>query len=80
MLAEYFAITISPEGLLTTLPLVLKDYIPPYAKLPTFIRRLGHNVPASPRHADSRSTGSRKNRASSLFYANLRYFIPPSRL
>jgi len=35
---------ISPEGVLTTLPLLLKNYTPHYGKLPSFIRRLGRNV------------------------------------
>ena len=44
MLNEYFAITITDEGQLTTLPLLLKDYTPALSKLPNFLYRLGPNV------------------------------------
>ena len=47
MIAEYFSITVTPEGVLTTLPLLLKNYSPHFGKLPSFIRRLGRNVPRS---------------------------------
>ena len=44
MIAEYFALTITLEGNLTTLPLLLRNYTPHYGKLPSFLRRLGRNV------------------------------------
>jgi DNA mismatch repair protein MLH1 len=45
MILEYFNITISETGELSTLPLLLKMYTPNYGKLPLFLRRLGQNVP-----------------------------------
>ena len=45
MIAEYFALNITSEGILTTLPLLLKNYTPHFGKLPSFLRRLGRNVP-----------------------------------
>lgn len=44
MLSDYFNITITPEGDLCTLPLLLKGYLPSMGKLPTFLLRLGPNV------------------------------------
>ena len=44
MIAEYFALTITPEGILTSLPLLLRNYTPHYGKLPSLLRRLGRNV------------------------------------
>ncbi|CAG8480636.1 7962_t:CDS:10 [Ambispora leptoticha] len=44
MLQEYFAITISEKGELTTLPLMLKGYAPNMDKLPTFLLHLGTEV------------------------------------
>ena len=41
MLLEYFAMEISPEGSLISIPLLLKGYTPPLAKLPRFLMRLG---------------------------------------
>ncbi|KAL9127752.1 MAG: hypothetical protein Q9217_003435 [Psora testacea] len=41
MLREYFNLDISPEGELTTIPLLLKGYTPNLAKLPRFLMRLG---------------------------------------
>lgn len=46
MIAEYFALKITAEGVLTSLPLLLKNYTPNFGKLPSFLRRLGRNVPA----------------------------------
>jgi hypothetical protein len=43
-MAEYFSIDVTPEGVLTGLPLLLKNYTPHYGKLPSFLRRLGRNV------------------------------------
>ena len=41
MLREYFSIAITDEGLLQTIPLMLKGYMPCMAKLPMFLLRLG---------------------------------------
>jgi DNA mismatch repair protein MLH1 len=45
MIAEYFSLTITAEGILTSLPLLLRNYTPHYGKLPSFLLRLGRNVP-----------------------------------
>ena len=45
MIQEYFSLVITKEGILTSIPLLLKNYTPSYGKLPSFIRRLGQNVP-----------------------------------
>lgn len=44
MLKEYFALDISEDGELLSLPLMLKGYMPCLAKLPTFLLRLGPHV------------------------------------
>lgn len=44
MLAEYFALTISESGLVESLPLLLRDYIPNLDNLPSFLMRLGPQV------------------------------------
>lgn len=44
MLQEYFSLEISPTGELISIPLMVKDYTPPLAKLPRFLLRLGPNV------------------------------------
>ena len=44
MLAEYFALTISESGLVESLPLLLRDYIPNLDYLPSFLMRLGPQV------------------------------------
>ncbi|KAI0076514.1 DNA mismatch repair protein MutL [Panus rudis PR-1116 ss-1] len=44
MLKEYFAMTISADGLLQSIPLLLKDYTPNLDKLPMFLMRLGPQV------------------------------------
>ena len=44
MLAEYFALDISEEGELLTIPLMMKGYMPSMAKLPNFLLRLGPHV------------------------------------
>ncbi|KAK9449306.1 histidine kinase-like ATPase [Limtongia smithiae] len=44
MLMEYFSMDISEKGDLQTLPMLLKGYIPPIAKLPEFIYRACKNV------------------------------------
>jgi len=44
MLAEYFSLEISEQGEVLSLPLLLKGYTPPMAKLPRFLLRLGPHV------------------------------------
>ncbi|KAJ5747404.1 uncharacterized protein N7511_009100 [Penicillium nucicola] len=44
MLNEYFAMQISPDGHLLTIPLLLKGYVPALSKLPRFLLRLGPYV------------------------------------
>ncbi|KAF8962298.1 DNA mismatch repair protein MutL [Flammula alnicola] len=41
MLADYFSLTISEAGLVESLPLLLRDYIPNLDNLPSFLMRLG---------------------------------------
>jgi hypothetical protein len=47
MLSEYFSLNISPDGLVQSLPLLLRDYTPNLDKLPHFLMRLGPQVSAS---------------------------------
>ncbi|KAJ8509480.1 hypothetical protein ONZ45_g8355 [Pleurotus djamor] len=44
MLAEYFSLRISGNGLVESLPLLLRDYTPNLDKLPGFLMRLGPQV------------------------------------
>lgn len=44
MLIEYFSLTISMEGLVESIPLLLKNYTPNLDKLPLFLMRLGPQV------------------------------------
>jgi DNA mismatch repair protein MLH1 len=44
LLAEYFALEITEEGELCTIPLLVKGYTPSMAKLPQFLLRLGPYV------------------------------------
>lgn len=44
MYQEYFQITFTETGSLTTLPMLLKNYSPPLEKLPIFLYRLATNV------------------------------------
>ena len=44
MLAEYFSLEISESGLLESIPLLLKDYVPNLDRLPEFLVRLGPQV------------------------------------
>lgn len=44
MLQEYFSMEVSPTGELFSIPLLVKGYTPPMAKLPRFLLRLGPNV------------------------------------
>lgn len=44
MLAEYFALEVSEEGELLSIPLLVKGYMPSMAKLPNFLLRLGPHI------------------------------------
>ncbi|CAK4033754.1 DNA mismatch repair MLH1 [Lecanosticta acicola] len=44
MLSEYFALSVSAEGELLSIPLLVKGYTPSMAKLPNFLLRLGPHV------------------------------------
>ncbi|PBK94630.1 DNA binding protein [Armillaria gallica] len=44
MLSEYFSLDISPDGLVESLPLLLRDYTPNLDKVPYFLMRLGPQV------------------------------------
>ncbi|CAI6274746.1 unnamed protein product [Periconia digitata] len=44
LILEYFSMDITPEGLLCTIPLLIKGYTPSFAKLPGFLLRLGPYV------------------------------------
>lgn len=48
MLKEYFAMEITESGELTSIPLLLKGYMPSLGKLPSFVLRLGPNVIRAP--------------------------------
>ena len=44
MLLEYFSMTISEDGMVETIPLLLRNYSPNLDKLPLFLMRLGPQV------------------------------------
>lgn len=44
MLSDYFSLNISQDGLVESLPLLLRDYTPNLDKLPLFLMRLGPQV------------------------------------
>lgn len=44
MLAEYFAMEVSEDGDLSSIPLLMKGYTPSMAKMPNFLLRLGPHV------------------------------------
>lgn len=44
MLHEYFSMDVSEDGRIETLPLLMKGYLPAFAKLPSFLLRLGPRV------------------------------------
>ncbi|ORY65320.1 uncharacterized protein BCR38DRAFT_195217 [Pseudomassariella vexata] len=44
MMLEYFSLEINPAGELLSIPLLCKGYMPPIAKLPQFLLRLGPHV------------------------------------
>jgi DNA mismatch repair protein MLH1 len=48
MLAEYFAMDITPDGEVQSLPHLLKEYTPDLNKLPAFLMRLGPQVRVFP--------------------------------
>ena len=86
MLAEYFALTISDSGLVESLPLLLRDYIPNLDNLPGFLMRLGPQVFIYPLICTftsfvngERLTGQQKRSVSILFSASLHISIPQSR-
>lgn len=44
MLSEYFSMSISESGMLESIPLLLKEYVPNLDRLPEFLMRLGPQV------------------------------------
>jgi DNA mismatch repair protein MLH1 len=44
MLSDYFALDISADGMVESLPVLLRDYTPNLDKLPNFLMRLGPQV------------------------------------
>jgi DNA mismatch repair protein MLH1 len=44
MLAEYFSLNISESGLVQSIPLLLRDFVPNLDYLPMFLMRLGPQV------------------------------------
>lgn len=44
MLKEYFSFDITEDGMLTGLPMIIRDYVPCMDKLPVFLLRLGTEV------------------------------------
>jgi DNA mismatch repair protein MLH1 len=44
MVVEYFMPTLSREGMVETIPLLLRDHTPNLDKLPRFLMRLGPQV------------------------------------
>jgi DNA mismatch repair protein MLH1 len=44
MLADYFSLTITEDGLVESIPLLLRDYVPNLDNLPSFLMRLGPQV------------------------------------
>ena len=79
MLSEYFCLTITDEGLVQTLPLILRGYTPNLDKLPLLLMRLGPQVkPDNPfpyQHPLTlyyipRLTGRTKNGVSNPSFAN----------
>jgi hypothetical protein len=44
MLLDYFSLNISINGMVESLPLLLRDYTPNLDKLPNFLMRLGPQV------------------------------------
>lgn len=48
MLKDYFLLEITDDGLVASLPLLLKGYVPNIDKLPLFLMRLGPQVTYMP--------------------------------
>ncbi|KZP14929.1 DNA mismatch repair protein MutL [Athelia psychrophila] len=69
MLAEYFALHITADGMVESLPLLLRDYTPNLDKLPSFLMRLGPQVDWS---SEANCFGS--------FLRELAYFYVPGPL
>lgn len=44
MLKDYYSLTVTEDGQMTTLPILLRGYIPTLDKLPMFLLRLGTEV------------------------------------
>ncbi|KLU81881.1 hypothetical protein MAPG_00962 [Magnaporthiopsis poae ATCC 64411] len=44
MILEYFSLEVTPTGELVSIPLLVRGYTPPLAKLPLFLLRLGPHV------------------------------------
>jgi DNA mismatch repair protein MLH1 len=44
MLSQYFSLSLSPPGVVTGIPLLLKSYTPPLGKLPAFLLRVATEV------------------------------------
>jgi DNA mismatch repair protein Mlh1 C-terminus len=71
MISEYFSLNITSDGVLESVPLLLKNYTPYYGKLPTFIRRLGRNVlPNSTTRTNLRLIGLPRSLVSNRFLEN----------
>jgi DNA mismatch repair protein Mlh1 C-terminus len=77
MISEYFSMNITSDGVLESVPLLLKNYTPHYGKLPTFIRRLGRNVDSQNSNiwTNVRLTGTMRNLVSNHFLENWLYSI-----
>ena len=76
MLEEYFAVKLDENGLVQQIPMLLREYQPNLDKLPLFLMRLGpqvylHKESIFQVNRVSRSTGSQRKGASSLFFENL---------
>ena len=87
MLAEYFALTISDSGLVKSLPLLLRDYIPNLDNLPSFLMRLGPQVSIHPSsclrclpHLIRKVDWSSEAECFDTFLRELAYFYTPVRL
>ncbi|KAK2858447.1 hypothetical protein FQN49_004728 [Arthroderma sp. PD_2] len=74
MLKEYFSLSISEDGSLLSIPLLLKGYMPSLAKLPRFLLRLGPYVDWSGEEACFRTFLTEL----AAFYTPEQLPIPPS--
>jgi DNA mismatch repair protein MLH1 len=88
MLAEYFSVRVSSEGMVESLPLLLRDYTPNLDKLPSFLMRLGPQVRltilnlllGSLRYCDSQVNWSSEKDCFDSFLRELAYFYVPGPL